>query len=29
MADLPHYKLFIDGVWCEGAAGEVQESLNP
>lgn len=29
MANLPYYKLFIDGVWSEGAAGEVQESLNP
>ncbi|MEM6942545.1 MAG: aldehyde dehydrogenase [Pseudomonadota bacterium] len=25
----PHYQLFIDGAWIEGAAGQVMESLNP
>lgn len=25
----PHYQLFIDGAWCDGAAGQVMESINP
>lgn len=29
MADHSHYKLLIDGVWCEGAAGQVMQSENP
>lgn len=29
MTDKPHYKLFIDGQWVEGAAGQVMESQNP
>lgn len=26
---LPHYPLFIDGHWCEGARGQVMTSQNP
>ncbi|MEL6773527.1 MAG: aldehyde dehydrogenase [Pseudomonadota bacterium] len=29
MRDLPHYPLFIDGAWVEGAAGQVMTSENP
>lgn len=29
MSNLPHYKLFIDGAWTEGSAGQVMESENP
>ncbi|MEM6422279.1 MAG: aldehyde dehydrogenase family protein, partial [Pseudomonadota bacterium] len=29
MRDLPHYPLFIDGTWVEGAAGQVMTSENP
>ena len=29
MTDLPYYQLFIDGAWCDGAAGERQKTLNP
>lgn len=29
MPDLPHYPLFIDGVWTEGAQGQALESENP
>ena len=29
MGQLPHYRLFIDGNWCEGASGQVLTSLNP
>ncbi|MEQ8666722.1 MAG: aldehyde dehydrogenase [Rhodospirillales bacterium] len=29
MTDKPHYQLFIDGAWTEGAAGQVMESANP
>ena len=25
----PHYQLFIDGTWCEGAAGQVMKTKNP
>lgn len=25
----PHYQLFIDGSWCEGAGGQVMTSQNP
>ncbi len=29
MSNLPHYKLFIDGVWTEGSKGQVMETINP
>jgi len=29
MSDIPHYKLFIDGEWCSGSAGQTMTSLNP
>ena len=29
MSDLPHYQLFIDGIWCEGSASQIMESENP
>lgn len=29
MGQHPHYKLFIDGAWTEGAAGQVMASQNP
>jgi len=29
MGHLPHYQLFIDGAWVDGAAGQVMTSLNP
>ena len=29
MSDLPHYQLFIDGVWCEGSSAQIIESENP
>jgi len=29
MAQTPHYKLFIDGDWVDGAAGQVMTSQNP
>ena len=29
MGHLPHYQLFINGVWDEGADGQVMRSLNP
>lgn len=29
MENLPHYQLFIDGVWDDGAGGQVMRSLNP
>ncbi len=29
MGHLPHYQLFIDGVWDDGAGGQVMRSLNP
>ena len=29
MTDKPHYRLFIDGQWVEGSAGQVMESENP
>lgn len=29
MSDLPHYQMFIDGVWCAGAAGATMNSENP
>ncbi len=29
MTDLPHFQLFIDGAWCEGAEGQVMSSQNP
>ena len=29
MAKRPHYQLWIDGTWCEGAAGQVMASQNP
>jgi aldehyde dehydrogenase (NAD+) len=27
--DLPHYQLFIDGTWCDGATGQTLTSENP
>jgi len=27
--DLPHYQLFIDGTWCDGATGQTMTSENP
>lgn len=29
MTDKPHYPLFIDGAWSEGAEGQVMQSENP
>lgn len=29
MTNLPHYKLFIDGVWTEGSQSQVMETVNP
>lgn len=29
MTTIPHYKLFIDGEWVEGSAGQVMTSQNP
>lgn len=29
MTDLPHFQLFIDGAWCEGAEGQAMSSQNP
>jgi aldehyde dehydrogenase (NAD+) len=29
MSTLPHYQLYIDGTWCEGAEGQVMASQNP
>ncbi|MEL6531484.1 MAG: aldehyde dehydrogenase family protein, partial [Pseudomonadota bacterium] len=29
MAKRPHYQLWIDGTWCEGAEGQVMASQNP
>ena len=29
MSQTPHYQLFIDGVWTEGAKGQVMASQNP
>ncbi|WP_420569628.1 aldehyde dehydrogenase [Thalassovita sp.] len=29
MSNLPHYQLYIDGTWCEGANGQVMSSSNP
>ncbi|MEM6887392.1 MAG: aldehyde dehydrogenase [Pseudomonadota bacterium] len=29
MSDQPHYQLFIDGVWTEGAGGQTMASQNP
>lgn len=29
MGTLPHYQLYIDGRWCEGAAGQALSSENP
>jgi len=29
MTDQPHYKLFIDGEWVEGSAGQTMTSINP
>lgn len=29
MAQLPHYQLFIDGAWSDGAARQVMTSINP
>ncbi len=29
MSALPHYQLYIDGVWCEGSEGQSDQSTNP
>jgi len=29
MSSLPHYQLYIDGTWCEGSNGQIEESINP
>lgn len=29
MTETPHYRLFIDGTWVEGAAGQVMATQNP
>ena len=29
MSSMPHYRLYIDGEWVEGAAGQVLSSENP
>ena len=29
MSNLPHYQLFIDGAWTDGAAGQVLATQNP
>lgn len=29
MSSMPHYSLFIDGQWCEGAEGQTMQSINP
>lgn len=29
MTKMPHYQMFIDGTWTEGAAGQVMSSQNP
>lgn len=29
MMSLPHYQLFINGQWCEGSDGKVENSINP
>ncbi len=29
MGTLSHYQLYIDGRWCEGAAGQIMSSQNP
>ena len=29
MTTMPHYSLFIDGQWCEGAEGQTMQSINP
>ena len=29
MTPMPHYSLFIDGQWCEGAEGQTMQSINP
>ena len=29
MTAMPHYSLFIDGQWCEGAEGQTMQSINP
>ena len=29
MTDTPHYQLFIDGQWTEGADGQTMSTPNP
>ncbi|MEM7318692.1 MAG: aldehyde dehydrogenase, partial [Pseudomonadota bacterium] len=29
MSQLPHYKLYIDGAWVDGAAGQIMTTQNP
>lgn len=29
MSTLPHYQLYIDGAWCDGAEGQTMTSENP
>ena len=29
MTAMPHYSLFIDSQWCEGAEGQTMQSINP
>ena len=29
MSDLPHFRLFIDGAWTDGARGQVMRTQNP
>ena len=29
MSNLPHYRIFVNGTWVEGAAGQVMTSQNP
>ena len=29
MSSLPHYQLFIDGIWCDGSEGQTDTSVNP
>ena len=29
MTATPHYRIFIDGAWTEGASGQVMETQNP
>ena len=29
MSNLPHYKLYINGAWCDGGDGKTEQTINP